>query len=296
MPSTGVDNISHSELLNYEEMLFLCGVFAKAGIKKIKVTGGEPLVRKNVTYLLSEIKKIQGIEQVTLTTNGVLLSQMAESLVDVGVDGFTISLDTTDRVGYQKLTGSDKLPEVLDGINKLLELNAKNIKINCVPMAGINEIYLTEIARFAKENPIAVRFIEVMPIGLATEFKPITREMIFDILEADYGKLEPWKGKLGNGPAQYFSLDGFQGKIGFIDAVNHKFCGSCNRVRMTANGFLKLCLQHSAGLDLRTLVRSGSSEEEILKIIEESIYNKPKEHSFGKGDSCCESSMFQVGG
>lgn len=296
MPTTGVDSINHKDMLTYEETVFLCGIFARLGIKKIKVTGGEPLVRKNVACLISEIKRIEGIEQVTLTTNGILIPQMAEELINAGVDGFTISLDVTDREAYHKLTGFDKLTEVLDGIEKLIKLNANNIKINCVPMAGINEEYLLDITRFAKDNKIAVRFIEVMPIGLATEYKPIPREKVIDMIESRYGKLELWNGRLGNGPAQYFSLEGFKGKIGFIDAVNHKFCGKCNRVRMTSDGFLKLCLQHNEGLDLKELLRSGQGDEHIQKIIEQTIYNKPKEHNFGQADSCCESRMFQVGG
>ena len=298
MPAEGVEAFRCEDILSYEEMIRLCRIFASLGIKKIKITGGEPLVRLDLCKLIAAIKAIEGIEQVTITTNGVLLESMAEDLINAGIDGINISLDTLKRENFKQLTRRDHLDEVMRGIDKLLQLEYKKIKINCVPIEEVNGDQIAEIAGIAKAYPIAVRFIELMPIGMATGYTAIDKEKILQNLYQAHGELIPWKGKLGNGPAQYFSIRGFKGKIGFIEALQHKFCGQCNRVRLTANGFLKLCLQYDTGVDLRQLLRSNADNQYIRRIIEKNIALKPREHYFNDSTIAQrdQRKMFQVGG
>ncbi|MBP2633253.1 MAG: moaA [Firmicutes bacterium] len=299
MPETGVEQLGRKDILSYEEIIRLAKIFAELGIKKIKLTGGEPLIKLNICHLIAELKAIPEIEQVTITTNGILLPKMAKDLISSGIDGFNISLDTLDREKFRELTRHDQLSSVIQGIDTLLALNFENIKINCVPIAEVNEDQLLDIANFAKNYPISVRFIELMPIGMAHDFTAIEKTTIVSMLQKEYGKSFPWSGQLGNGPATYYSFPGFKGKIGFIEAMHNKFCMSCNRIRLTANGFLKLCLQYDKGVDLRNLLRNQTDDASIRAVIEQNIYKKPQEHHFNDGttiESQDLRKMFQVGG
>jgi len=299
MPEAGIEKQGCKDMLSYEEILRLCRIFVGLGIRKIKITGGEPLVRVGVCGLIRKIKQIPGIEQVTLTTNGVLLAELAEDLIAAGIDGINISLDTVNEDKFKEITRHSGLKRVLAGIQCLLAKNYHNIKINCVPLAEINGDQIADIAAFAKDQPIAVRFIELMPVGCGTDYTAISQEQVRHILESTYGKLQPYDGQLGNGPAEYYVLPHFQGKIGFINAISHKFCNSCNRIRLTANGFLKLCLQYSLGVDLKSLLRSPMSDAALQKLIEKHIYEKPQEHHFHDESVAAlrdVRKMFQVGG
>lgn len=293
MPEDGVQWLPHGEILRYEEMLRLVRIFASLGVKKIKITGGEPLVRKGAVELISEIKKIPGIEQVTITTNGVELAQQLPRLLEAGVDGVNLSLDTLDRARFQEITRRDALPQVLEGLHAALAVPDMNLKINCVAQAG-READWVSLAGIAKEHDVAVRFIEPMPIGLGTA--DCTEQDIRSALERAYGSLAPYDGRLGNGPAQYCALPDFKGKIGFISAVSHRFCESCNRVRLTATGYLKTCLQFDVGANLRPLL---SESDEVLKTaIEDALLRKPKQHQFEQTDPAHRESkiMSQIGG
>lgn len=280
MPEEGIKLIDHKEVLSYEEIIRLCRQFAKIGISKVKITGGEPLVRKDVHKLIKAIKEIDGIDNVTMTTNGILLENVIDDLVNAGLDAVNISIDTLREDRYREITRLGDINKVMRGIKKCLTYKNLKVKINCVPIKGENEEELLELINLCKDNDISIRFIEIMPIGLGRNMKGFTDEEIIEIVERNIGKLTPYHGKLGNGPSNYYSLEGYKGKIGFISAVNHKFCESCNRVRLTCEGFLKACLQYSIGTDLRELLRSGKSDEEILEAIKNTIYNKPEEHSF----------------
>lgn len=280
MPEEGIKLIDHKEVLSYEEIIRLCRQFAKIGISKVKITGGEPLVRKDVHKLIKAIKEIDGIDNVTMTTNGILLENVIDDLVNAGLDAVNISIDTLREDRYREITRLGDINKVMRGIKKCLTYKNLKVKINCVPIKGENEEELLELINLCKDNDISIRFIEIMPIGLGRNMKGFTDEEIIEIVERNIGKLTPYHGKLGNGPSNYYSLEGYKGKIGFISAVNHKFCESCNRVRLTCEGFLKACLQYSIGTDLRELLRSGKSDEEILESIKSTIYNKPEEHSF----------------
>ena len=280
MPEEGIKLIDHKEVLSYEEIIRLCRQFAKIGISKVKITGGEPLVRKDVHKLIKAIKEIDGIDNVTMTTNGILLENVIDDLVNAGLDAVNISIDTLREDRYREITRLGDINKVMRGIKKCLTYKNLKVKINCVPIKGENEEELLDLINLCKDNDISIRFIEVMPIGLGRNMKGFTDEEIIEIVERNIGKLTPYHGKLGNGPSNYYSLEGYKGKIGFISAVNHKFCESCNRVRLTCEGFLKACLQYSIGTDLRELLRSGKSDEEILEAMKNTIYNKPEEHSF----------------
>ena len=280
MPEEGIKLVEHDNILSYEEILRLCRQFVKIGISKVKITGGEPLVRKDVHKLIKAIKEIDDINNVTLTTNGILLEDQIDDLVKAGLDAVNISIDTLREDKYREITRLGDIKKVMDGIRKCLTYKNLKVKLNCVPIKGENEDELLDLIRLCKDNDISIRFIEVMPIGLGRNMDGFTDEEIIEIVERNIGKLTPYHGKLGNGPSNYYSLEGYKGKIGFISAVNHKFCENCNRVRLTCEGFLKACLQYSIGTDLRALLRSGKSDEEILDAIKDTIYNKPEEHNF----------------
>ncbi len=279
MPEDGVRWLEHTEILRYEDILRLLRIFAALGVKKIKITGGEPLVRKGVAGLIGEIKAIAGIQQVTLTTNGVALKDQLPDLLKAGIDGVNLSLDTLDRARFAEITRRDALPQVLQGLEAAWSAPGLNLKINCVAQAGRASDWVA-LAGLAKDHNLAVRFIEPMPIGLGGDLETCTETDIRAALEAAYGALAPFNKTLGNGPAKYFSLPDFQGKIGFISAVSHQFCDQCNRVRLTATGYLKTCLQYDVGADLRPLL--AGSDEALQAAIQAAIQNKPQAHRFSE--------------
>ncbi|MCI7098094.1 MAG: GTP 3',8-cyclase MoaA [Lachnospiraceae bacterium] len=297
MPEEGLEMTSHEEVLTYGEIVRICKIMAGTGLKKIKLTGGEPLVRKDLPKLAGRLKAIPGIEKVTLTTNGILLGQLMEELHDAGIDSINISLDTLDRELYAKITRRDQLDAVQKGIETALKYPDISLKINCVPM-GLPGQDLSEIASLAKDHRIHVRFIEMMPIGYGKNYRFVGEDEILGQLEAEFGRSEIYQGKLGNGPCHYYSFEGFQGKIGFISAISHKFCSECNRVRLTSQGFLKTCLQYNTGNDLKLPMRTGASDEELKKLITRTINEKPVGHRFLEDEIRNENNlnMSQIGG
>ena len=298
MPAGGVVKLSHDAILSFEEIIRVADILARLGIRKVRLTGGEPLLRKNLPTLIRKLKSLRGIEQVTLTTNGVLLERFAEDLIASGIDGINVSLDTLDAREFEAITRRRIFAEVHRGIQFLFDIGFKNVKLNCVPLRGVNEDNVIALAALAKNHDVKVRFIELMPFGCASQSGLIgmTSAEIISKLENHFGELIPCTpSKILQGPAKYFSIKGFVGQIGFIDALAHKFCGSCNRVRLTAEGFLKTCLCYDTGADVKKILRSGASDEELLAVIREAIYRKPFEHSFetAAGDV---RQMYQVGG
>ena len=298
MPECGVKKIPHAEILTLEEVLRVAEIFSRLGIRKIRLTGGEPLLRKNLSTLVRELKNLSGIEQVTLTTNGVLLKNFAPELIAAGLDGVNLSLDTLDENIFADLTRRKLFGKVLEGL-QTLDKNL-SVKINCVPLRGVNDGEILRLAALAEKNFIKVRFIELMPIGCAWEsgLRGIPTAEIFSKLEKTFGQLVPVREKNSlQGPAKYFQPKNFVGQIGFIDALEHKFCGSCNRVRLTAEGFLKTCLSFDAGLDVKKLLRAGVGDEELSEKISDAIYHKPREHFFdGDKKFRDKRQMYQVGG
>lgn len=299
MPENGVKLVDRSFLLREEEILRICRIMAELGITKIKLTGGEPLLHVRMPELVEQIKAIPGIKKVTLTTNGILLKDQIAKLAEAGLDAVNVSLDTRNRECFQKITRRDFLDQSLEGIKETLCYPEVLVKINCVPL-GIQGQDICQVAELAKENPVHVRFIEMMPIGCGTEFHGMSEKELTDILEAEFGPLKVYQGEpLGNGPSRYYEVQGFQGKLGFISAVSHKFCSECNRIRLTSQGFLKTCLQYSAGRDLREIMRNGGTDDELKDVIREALNEKPNGHHFlekAKEDDTEKLCMSQIGG
>ena len=298
MPECGVKKIPHADILTLEEILRVARIFARLGIKKIRLTGGEPLLRRNLSLLIREMKNISGIEQIFLTTNGVLLKNLAPELILAGLDGVNLSLDTLNDKTFSDLTRRKLFNQVMDGFNYLIDKNL-SLKINCVPLRGVNESELINIAALAENYPIKIRFIELMPIGCAFEsgLRGIPTAEIFSALESNFGELLPVNEENSlKGPAKYFKPRNFIGQIGFIDALEHKFCSNCNRIRLTAEGFLKTCLSFNSGLDVKNLLRLGENDDKILEKVRETIFLKPKEHLFKSGIRNEKLGMYRIGG
>ena len=284
MPLEGVQWKPHNDMLTFEEILRIIKIMANQGVKRIRVTGGEPLLRRGTPSFIKNLKTISGIEKVTLTTNGLLLGAYLDEAAALGEnslpDGINISLDALDDKKYKYITRSgDAEPEmILSFIDRLLDKNIY-VKINCVPVRSVNDEEIVSLAGLAKDKNIAVRFIELMPLGVAGSFRPIPGNETAALVEKAYGKLIPFSHIEGGGPASYYSLEGFKGKIGFINPVTHGFCETCNRLRLTSEGFLKLCLSNDLGVDLRELIRHGVSDGELTGIVIKAAAQKPGYHT-----------------
>ena len=281
MPETGICCVSHEEILRFDEIERVCRIAAGLGISRIKLTGGEPLVRRGLPSLLGMLKKIPGIEQVTLTTNGILLKEHMAELAANGLDAVNISIDTLDEEKYRRVTRGGDLRRALEGLEAALACPGLRVKINCVPLADADPSDWISLAELAEKRSVDVRFIEMMPVGLGRQFAGTERGQIIDALEGKFGSARIYRGEWpGNGPAEYLTFPGFAGKIGFISAMTHKFCSTCNRIRLTPEGYLKACLQYDTGADLRKMLRGGSTDEELRSVMEKVIYEKPACHHF----------------
>ena len=295
----GVDKLEREDILTYEEFLRLAALFARCGVDTVRVTGGEPLVRKGVEQLVKGLKAIPGIRKVTMTTNAVLLEQQLPALLEAGLDSVNISLDTLDSALFTKITARDEFAAVQAGIHAALESGIP-VKLNCVPQVGVNEGELEALAALAQDKPLQVRFIEMMPIGYGAAMPCISGPELLARFRRRWPELAPLPGAacaaLGDGPAVYYTVPGWKGDIGFIAAVHGKFCASCNRVRLTSQGFLRPCLASETGCDLRTLLRGGAADEELLQAIRETIWSKPREHHFGDNSMPATRGMYRIGG
>ncbi len=293
MPN-GIKCIPMEEILSFEEITDICRIAAENGIKYIRLTGGEPLARIGAENLAGMIKAVEGIEKVTMTTNGVLLAEKLPKLMKSGLDGVNISLDTLDRAKYKAITGSDCLDKVLESIDRSFEAGLK-VKINAVVLKETAEECINLI-QLAKDRPIDVRFIEMMPIGEGKRYESISCEYIMDMIKAAYPSFKGTKEKEGFGPARYYHIDGFEGNIGFINAVHDMFCGDCNRIRLTSTGFLKTCLCYEDGESLREPLREGNMDE-VRRRFRSAVENKPKNRCFASGGNISEKSgMNKIGG
>ena len=295
----GVDKLEREDILTYEEFLRLAALFARCGVDTVRVTGGEPLVRKGVEQLVKGLKAIPGIRKVTMTTNAVLLEQQLPALLEAGLDSVNISLDTLDPALFAKITARDEFAAVQAGIHAALESGIP-VKLNCVPQAGVNEGELEALAALAKDNALQVRFIEMMPIGYGAAMPCISGPELRARFARRWPELAPLSAAqehaLGDGPAVYYTVPGWQGSIGFIAAVHGKFCASCNRVRLTSQGFLRPCLASETGCDLRALLRSGADDAQLLAAIRETIWAKPREHHFNDSSMPATRGMYRIGG
>lgn len=289
----GIELTKHADILQYEEFLQIAAAAVELGITKFKITGGEPLVRLGCVDFIRRLKKLPGVQEVTLTTNGVLLAPLVPELADIGVDGINISLDTCRPDEFQAITGTAALDKVLAGIDASVAGGIRT-KLNCVLLADC-EKRLIPLARFAQDRLIDVRFIEVMPIGEGAVSRGVSREQALAILQEEWPDLHAVDERRGNGPARYYASAALEGRIGMIDAVSHKFCADCNRVRITSTGFLKPCLCYSESTDLRALVRTRP--EQLKEALYRAIYHKPRAHCFDNMAAITEQKgMSQIGG
>ena len=297
MPPEGVPLVGHDDLLSFDEIITIVREAADLGIRYLRLTGGEPLLRRGIVPLVRELKAIPGIEGIGLTTNGLLLGAMAKELAGAGLNSVNVSLDTCDRELYRRITRTGDLPEVLRGIEAALAAGLA-VKIDCVVL-GIPEQRLTDVAALAKDRPIHVRFIELMPIGegrrafcpdddLLDSCRYLPMAAVQETLESLCGPLTPVTDSLGFGPAVYRRAEGYAGCFGFIAAVSHRFCDRCNRVRLTSRGFLKTCLQYEAGEDLRAVLRAGHEpavcRQRLREAFEKALREKPAAHHFSEND------------
>ena len=293
----GIERIPMSDLLTYEEIAFVCRQAADLGIGSFRITGGEPLVRKGCVRLVSMLKETPGVRRVTMTTNGVLLGEHLNGLLDAGLDAVNISLDTLDRGQYKAITGMDELDRVLASIRRAA--GKLPVRINCVICREINDDAPGELATLARDLPVDVRFIELMPIGAAKGLETVPNASVLARIEEQYGKTTESPGGDGDGPAVYRRANGFTGRIGFISAMHGKFCAACNRLRLTSVGELKPCLCYADTVPLREILRDGAAdkEERIREKIREAVRLKPQAHCFERRENVTEEKeMVRIGG
>lgn len=295
VPECGVTRIPTERLLTEEELLRIARAAVKEGIAHVKVTGGEPLLRPNLAGLVQKIREIPGIETVTLTTNGILLPDQIDALAAAGISGINISLDTLNKERYRSLTRGGELERALAGLEAAKRQKGVTVKVNAVLYETHWEEDALTLAALAKKDPVHVRFIEHMPLGTEAEEGPVREDAILALLQKEYGKCESYQGKIGEGPGHYVTFPGMTGKIGFISAISHKFCSGCNRLRLTADGDLRMCLQSKEGIPLRELLRDGGTDEKLQEVLRGCILQKPEGHQMTEQKIEAEG-MCQIGG
>lgn len=298
MPSEGLPFISHEEIITYEELLRLVAIFASLGIAHYKVTGGEPLCRKGIVDFIRGLVRVPGVEDVTLTSNGSVIEPHLEDLAASGVRQITFSCDAFSQEAFGKICRTDTRPEQIRQAMERAAALGMQVKINMVPLQGYNDEEILPLARFALERGYHIRFIEYMPGGKdAHRLRGIPQPEVLEVLEREFGPLAPVGRKTGNGPALVYSVESCPGYIGFIAAVSRCFCRTCNRVRLTSTGFLKTCLCHDEGADLKSVMADGADDIALRRIIEETVFHKPARHMLSLAPSAKETFlMSRVGG
>ena len=297
MPEDGVSLMSHQDILTYEEIYTVASAAAELGINKIRLTGGEPLVRAGVPELVRQLAGSGTIDDIALTTNGILLKQYAADLKEAGLSRVNVSLDTLKAERFSRITRCGSLEDTLEGIEAAFAAGLTPVKINVVVMAGINEDELPDFAAKTVTEGWHVRFIEHMPVNgedSGTARLVSVNEMKKRI--ESLGQLEPYKVDVGNGPAKYFRLPEATGTIGFITPVTEHFCINCNRLRLTADGKLRPCLLSEDEIDLKQALRSGASAAELKDLLQQAIARKPKGHRLADGNRKKGRPFSQVGG
>ena len=299
MPEEGIEYIPHSEILTYEEMLQIVRLSIHNGIRKVRLTGGEPLVRKGFISFLERLCKMGELHEVTLTTNGVLLKKFAADIKDCGIFRINVSLDSLRPERFFHITGRDYFDQVWEGIQETERLGFNPIKINVVAIKGVNDDEILDFARLTLKKPYHIRFIELMPIGKKNSWsseKFISTDEIQRQIRS-LGALKPIRSNSFDGPAQRFVLEGGKGEIGFIGALSHHFCETCNRLRLTAEGHLRGCLFSDQEIDIKGPLRNGKGYDYLSELIRLAIKNKPKDHGLMRhGLRKCVRQMSSIGG
>lgn len=298
MPQEGISFIDHGQILSYEEILHIVRLSVQNGIRKVRVTGGEPLVRKGILYFLEKLCRIEELDEVSLTTNGVFLKSFANDIRRCGISRINVSMDTLKPDRFHEITRSDLFHQVWEGIEEALLVGLHPIKINVVAMQGVNDDEILDFARLTYERPFHVRFIERMPMekscGPGQSF--LSTEAILSQIET-LGPLRPLNGSPLDGPAQRYAFEGATGEIGFIGALSHQFCNTCNRLRLTADGQLRGCLFSNHYTDLKTPLRQGKGDGYLKTLITDTILTKPGHHNLKTGQQRkCVRPMNSIGG
>lgn len=303
LPVEGVELLPHDEIMSYEEILRFVRILAGLGINKVRLTGGEPLLRSGIIDFIKELKKIPELKDIGLTTNGIIFQEKLGELFKAGLRRVNVSVNTLKKDKYLKITGAKKnhFPEIIRGINEALEIGMDPVKINVVALKGINDDEILDFAGLSREKALHIRFIEFMPIkkreiGWKGSF--ISVENIKLIIENKYGKLVP-VGKKYGGPADSFRLKDSKGTLGFISPVSSCFCEGCNRLRLTSDGKLRLCLFSDIEVDVKHMIRNGANEKELINMIKKAVLSKPEKHNLNiEKDSFleCRRTMAEIGG
>jgi cyclic pyranopterin phosphate synthase len=298
MPAVGMQFLPRPELLTADELLLVVRAAARAGFRKLRLTGGEPMLRPDIVELVRAMKATPGIEHIAMTTNALRLRKLAQPLKDAGLDRVNISIDSLDPQKFRQMTRGGKLEEVWAGIEAAVAAGLAPLKLNAVIVRGMNDDEVVELAALTLKHPWEFRFIEVMPLtgvaGLAQEGVISSAELIAR-LQAAYGTLEPL-GMASSDPARRYRIPGAPGKLGFISSVTDPFCSTCNRMRLTAEGRLHLCLLRDDEVDLRAAIRAGADEAEVERLIRHAVAVKPWGHGLPDGVLPTLRGMSQLGG
>jgi cyclic pyranopterin phosphate synthase len=299
MPAEGLPWIPKADMLDFDEIVNVVEAAALLGVKGIRLTGGEPLIRPKLPELVARIAAIDGIEDISLSTNGLLLADQAPALARAGLRRVNVSLDTLQPARFEELARRPGLDAVLAGIDAAIEAGLFPIKLNCVVMRGRNDDEIAAFAALTKSRPIAMRFIELMPVEKNVELQGdayLSSDEVLERIRA-LDALEPVEGPKGNGPARYYAFKGAPGTVGVISPLSHEYCGTCNRVRVSADGNLRLCLFGDNEIDLRTPLRAGKSREELAAVIRRAVLIKPERHHLRIGEAQSALAAFsQIGG
>jgi cyclic pyranopterin phosphate synthase len=299
-PSSRMKTLPHSEILSYEEVLRLVALAVPLGISRVRVTGGEPLVRRGIVGFLASLNMLEGIEDISITTNGVLLEEMADGLVEAGKPRLNVSLDSLDPHKFREITGSDNYDRVWRGINRAEELGFFPLKINMVPVRGMNDVEVADFARLTLDRRLHVRFIEYMPIGADDRWHRdscVSAGEIRAVIEREVGPLKPFLSGNSAGPSDNYQLPDARGVIGFISPITRHFCGSCRRLRLTADGKIRPCLLSDTEIDVKSPLRSGCDDAELERLFRLALEIKPDKHYISEaGPGCYQRTMSQIGG
>jgi cyclic pyranopterin phosphate synthase len=300
MPAENVQFKPRSEILSFEEIERFVRVVARLGVNKLRLTGGEPLVRADMPRLVEMLAAVPGIDDIALTTNGILLAEQAQWLKDAGLDRLNISLDALNAETFKQITRRDGFERVLEGIFAAQRVGFRKIKLNAVAIRGLTEDEVVPLGRFAREHDLEVRFIEFMPLDADDAWQNdqvLPGERIREILEEGIGPLEPLPRDDPSQPAtDYIFADG-RGFIGFINPVTQPFCGDCNRLRITADGKIRNCLFSTVEWDARELLRTGASDAELAQLVRDCVAAKKAGHGINSDEFVKpERAMYQIGG
>ena len=299
MPEEGISIIPHDEVLTYEEILRVVRVFGREGISKVRLTGGEPLVRKGIVSFVSRLSQIEEIRDLSLTTNGVLLKEFAQDLKNAGLKRINISLDSLKKDRFFQIARKDEFERVWLGIEEALRVGLSPIKINMVAIQGLNDDEIESFAQLTLHLPLIIRYIEYMPSGNGEEWRKsdiVTTPQIKSRLE-NVGKLVPIPSDRWDGPAKRFRIEGSLGEIGLIGAVSSHFCDDCNRLRLTPDGKIRTCLFSDEEIDVKELLRNRGSDQDLKEQLFVALKKKPERHSINTHQfKKCQRNMSAIGG